>query len=383
MSKKKSVWTTTTQYDAKYATEVMDRIPYGYINKTVCGCGMTTVALENNYDTIIAVPTIVLALNKFAQYPNERCSHKMLVVYGDVSDEEIKEYTRYCNLTNTPIKIIVVYDSLRRVEKLLHKCDLVIDESQEVLKLMTNESRRSNITSMLQIAEDYKDKVSFVSATPIPVEYMPEWVQKLPQLKINWTNTIKVNPILMERTYPYKALKEEIINNIEKFGEANVNGRNFKKCIIFINSISAILRVIKECGLNKDDVAILCGQSLDNDLKLKGYKRFTGGVQPKYLFCTASGFSGIDLEDKDAMTVVVSNVGKSFTMLDYMTDVKQAVSRNRSEENLNKNTYLYIYNKNVLEVPEAELINGIERIRTKLKGALEYVNTCIREGREH
>ena len=39
-------------------------IPNGYVNKTVCGCGLTSVALENDLDTIIAVPTIYLAINK-------------------------------------------------------------------------------------------------------------------------------------------------------------------------------------------------------------------------------------------------------------------------------------------------------------------------------
>src|SRR5690606_34085727 len=177
--------------------------------------------------------------------------------------------------------------------------------------------------------------------------------------------------------------KEEVIDNMVKYGEATVNGRTFKKAVIFINSLNAILRIIRGSKLPKEEVAILCGKSLKNDIKIKGYKRFTGGELPKYLFCTASGFTGIDLYDKDSINIVVSNVGRSFTMLDYMTDVKQAVSRNRSEENPHKNTYLYFYNKNVLEIPEEELLTDIERIRSKLLGALDYVNGCIRDGKEY
>ncbi len=36
------------KYKAEYANEVMETIPHGYIDKTICGCGLTTVALENN-----------------------------------------------------------------------------------------------------------------------------------------------------------------------------------------------------------------------------------------------------------------------------------------------------------------------------------------------
>lgn len=68
------------KFDAEYASEVLSEIPNGYINKTVCGCGLTTVALENKFNTIIVVPTIYLTNNKVEQYPNERCAYNILGV---------------------------------------------------------------------------------------------------------------------------------------------------------------------------------------------------------------------------------------------------------------------------------------------------------------
>src|SRR5690606_19495910 len=83
------VWTNVRKYDAEYASQVMDKIPLGYINKSICGCGLTTVAIENSVPTIIAVPTINLVLNKVSQYPNERSDIKVLGVYGDTVFEDI------------------------------------------------------------------------------------------------------------------------------------------------------------------------------------------------------------------------------------------------------------------------------------------------------
>ncbi len=52
--------TIVKKYEAEYASEVLSSIPTGYIDKTVCGCGLTTVALENAESVIIAVPSIEL-----------------------------------------------------------------------------------------------------------------------------------------------------------------------------------------------------------------------------------------------------------------------------------------------------------------------------------
>ena len=119
------------KYNTEYANQVMNFIPPGYVDKTVCGCGLTSVAIENEVSTIIAVPTIYLAINKAKQYPNERFGGKVLPVWGETEWGEI-EFYRY---TNRPNKIIVTYDSLSKVNYLLEKFDykLVIDESNQLL----------------------------------------------------------------------------------------------------------------------------------------------------------------------------------------------------------------------------------------------------------
>ena len=122
---------TVLEFNAEYASQVMTQIPYGYIDKTVCACGLSTLALENDKNTIIAVPSTELIENKVAQYPNERFGGEIFGVLGGVSIDDINNWI--LNNDQQPIKIMVTYDSLWKVEHLLNVCDIVIDESNELL----------------------------------------------------------------------------------------------------------------------------------------------------------------------------------------------------------------------------------------------------------
>lgn len=369
----------TFNYDAEFASQVMDSIPPGYIDKQVCGCGLTTVALENGDDTVIAVPTIHLALNKAEQYPNKRCVFEILAVWGDVTDVDIWDYIASCRKKGHPVKIITTYDGLKKVEHLLHSCKLVIDESDSLLAL-TKGDRRDAIYHLFKIAERYKESVSFVSATPISLKYLPEWISGINQVRMNWSNTMKARPIIAERTYPFKSLREEFIKPIKENGELTVAGKTFKKVIVFVNSVTTIGRIIKEAKLDRNECGVIAGDTLRNSNVLRGVERYTTGEQPTFLFITSSGFSGIDLYDDSAMSIVVSNTNKEFTMVDLLTDLKQAVSRNRDKTNPNYGYYIYIYNQSVFSTAREKLLTDLENWQKSLSRDVEYINSKIRFG---
>lgn len=352
------------KYDAEYASEVMDSIPIGYVDKTICGCGLTTVALENPENIIIAVPTIGLMQNKIEQYPNKRCDYNVLGVWGETDvGTSGNEIINYIN-NNKVWKIIVVYNSLKKVEFLLNSCRLIIDESNELLS--KTKSFPQEIEYLFSVCHKFKDTVSFISATPTPLKYLPDWMSEINQVKIEWENTITAKPILLKRTYPYKALREEIMKPM-KTGSVTLGNKTFDKVIVFINSIDQILSTIKESEIDKSECAIICGDNLKNDIKISGIKRYSvKNTFPKYLFITKSGFSGIDLESEDAMTVVVSNTAKKWQMIDMLTDLKQAVSRQRIKSNPNYGTYVYIYNQCIFDKSEEELLQDLENIRKKI-----------------
>ena len=41
-------------------------------------------------------------------------------------------------------------------------------------------------TQVFDIAKKHKDKVSFISATPTPIEFLPEWITELNHIKMEW-----------------------------------------------------------------------------------------------------------------------------------------------------------------------------------------------------
>ena len=96
-------------------------VPAGYINKTVCGCGITSVAIEGDEDCVIAVPNVSLVINKISQYYNtqletqgdpnsgarSRFGGEVFGVYGDIDEGDIYNYVQRVREAKTPIKVSV------------------------------------------------------------------------------------------------------------------------------------------------------------------------------------------------------------------------------------------------------------------------------------
>lgn len=375
------------KFKSEFASQEIKVLPAGYIDKTICGCGLTTVALENDVSTIIAVPSIELIRNKVAQYPNKRCSNEILGIYGNVSQQQIEDYCLLSSIQNTPLKIMVTFDSLKRIDDYLtennYKFHLVIDESNKLLsssklKSISKGSKSVDIiTNVFQIAEKYKDTVTFVSATPTPLEYLPEWVFEIDQIKMEWSNVIKASPILMERGNPYRSLSQEILIPLKNDGYVSLNDSEIEKVIVFMNSVDSIVTAIKSANLDKDDVAIISANSVRNDIKIRGYNRLTDPTNlPKYTFVTSSSFEGIDLNDDKAISIVVSNTAKNYQMLDMLTDVKQAISRQRIKSNPHYNKFVYIYNQSIFNKSSESLLNDLNATESKIKASISLYDTA-------
>lgn len=361
---RKIEWT----FSSEFASKEIDVLPAGYIDKTICGCGMTALALENTIPTIVAVPSVELIKNKCMQYPNDRTRNTVLGVWGDISLQDIEAFQFNENI----IKIVVTYDSINKVAHLLPSCHLVVDESN--LLIPYTKLKPDVIDNLFKIAKKYKDTVSFISATPTPLCYMPSWISDITQVKINWSASVKSYPILCERTFPYKSLRSEFIEPLNKNKVLTVAGRTFSKVIVFVNSVQQIVDVIKESGISKLECGIICGDNLKNDLKIIGINRYRTGVMPRFTFVTSAGFQGIDLSDESAMTIVVSNTSKNWQMVDMLTDLKQAVSRQRNKNNPNYGSYIYIYNQSIFKKSEDELLSIVSGVRRKIDLNIPHYN---------
>lgn len=364
--------------NGEYAGETLNEIPVGFIDKTICGCGFTSVALENDLNTILLVPNIELAKNKAVQYPNERCNHKILPVWGDTDEADISDYLS----ESTVKKIICVYDSLRKVEHLIDKSwRLIIDESQELLFVSGNRSRRRAIAHLFKIAEKFKDVVSFISATPTPLEYLPEWISSLPKKKYEWQSTTIILPIRIEHSNPVGVLKKEIIQPLIQGKSVTYYDRTIKKAIIFINSLEQIKSIISGMNISETQCAIICGDNIKNDIFMKGIKRLEDPHSlPLLTFITASGFKGIDLYDSETMTIVVSNTKRKWQMIDMLTDLKQAVSRQRDKSNPNNDRFIYIYNQTIFSKSERELTYELARKKDEVEQSVRLWKIAKKKG---
>lgn len=382
MNKKEQVMTI----DKEFASQAMQRIPKGYIDKTICGCGLTTVCLENDRNTVIAMPSIALVRNKEDQYKvgaKRRVSHTVLGVYGQIGEEEVKRHISICNEKGWPIKIAVTYDSLWKVEEVLNISDFVIDESDRILglthlKLMSKKSASdvSIIDYMMDIAYKHRDKVSFISATPSRLEFMPEWISELNQVKMLWENTTTIMPITQKVTYPYGTLRRSVILPIHNIGYAELDdGTTFRKAIIFLNSLTEITKVCKDCKLKVEDVAIVCSDTYKNNDKIGKYHRLKNSNKlPKFTFLTSTGFQGIDLNDAEAMSIVVSSTKADFTMIDMRTDLKQCMSRQRNKENPHYGKCIFIYNQCIFEKSEQEVMERLDNIKQDVTNQVSVIN---------
>lgn len=357
----------------QYVSSGLDRLPYGYIDKTLTGCGATSLAIENSDNTLLLVPSLPIIFNKITQYPNNRCNYKLFGVYGGINKEDIDEYV---NMSN-PIKIICTYDSLFKVREYLDLFDsIVIDECQRILKgcKIKTDNGSNSYLDMMDLLESYKDKLSFISATPLPTSYLPKWVDKLDKYKFIFTNTKKCIPYLIKVGYPKKYLLDNIIRPLEESGKFIITDKSgksyfFKKVIVFVNSVSTIIDLCED--LNSKDVQYITGDTVRNDSLLNQYSRVTKPDSlTKYTFITSTGFEGIDLYDKEAITIVISTTDKSYKMIDMLTDLKQCVNRNR----INSDRYIFIYNQNIYDKSKEELSSLLEETKNQITSNCELLN---------
>lgn len=371
-------------FDAEYASETsLVNIPAGYINKTVCGCGLTSLAIEKETNNVvIAVPTVTLVNNKVEQYPNDRMPYKLLGVTGETDNNDIERYISQCYTDKVPYKIMVTYDSICKVEHLLDEAHLIIDESDCLLKFAKMKAASKGgrkmdvINYLLDVAERYKETVSFISATPVPISYFErKWMEEMPFVEMNWTSTIKVNPYLLQRKSVKNAIIEEIINPIVKYNQVRIGNNTFKKVIIFFNTVKGIKDILKKAKVNPFDCGIICANSVRNDFvlgdgtKLERIEDFSN--LPKFTFVTSTGYNGCDIYDKEAMNVVVSDITNDWQITDINTDLKQAISRQRIKGNPNYDRYVFIYNN----IPSFDELEGkIEALKQKITNNINGLN---------
>ena len=372
----------------KYLSEVKDeagnkfQLPNGILNKEITGCGGTTLALEDENRTIICSPRIKLLENKAEQYKNS-----LLVIQG-VNKEQIKQYLE----TETVPKILTTYDSFSKVKKVvgdLSEWKIVVDEFQCLL----NDSSFKADTEIAFLKELQScPYVTYLSATPILDKYISQidFFKDKTYFQLNWADKEKVFIRRIKTANPIGGAIT-VINNYKRGLYPTLEDGNkieSKEAVIFLNSVTDIVNIIKHTNLQPEEVNIIVADNNDNQKLIKklGEDYSTGRIPLKgekhkqFTFCTSTAYMGVDFYSTSASTFVVSNCNKINTAVDIATELCQIAGRQRLNENPFRKYIFFIYNTTREEVNEEDFNRLIEsKTRRSYKKIQDYQNEAAED----
>lgn len=308
----------------------MEDLPHDCIfNKVVTGCGGTTVALQNDEDYIIAVPTTELIINKIGRpdagvgivrFNDETCK----IVYGlhgkyaPYMERDILDYVA----SHGTRKIICTYDKLPKLCEILDPKGfrMLVDEYHRLLKDYSYRERA--IDGVLNNFRRFKS-FCFMSATPIQPLFKPSCLEDVDDVIAEWPykDLLKLRVKLLQTNKPY-TMAANIINRYQTNGYVTVNGIKSYEAYFFINSVTDIVAIMEHCHLNNDEVRIICAKNDENEKKLKGYKISNSlSDSKKFNFITSKSFEGADYYSDTGLCFIVSSASNKHTLASIDCDI--------------------------------------------------------------
>jgi hypothetical protein len=378
----------------RYISEWKDYcLPLGHciINKVACGCGFTQNVLVSPRNSILCSPRVALLENKAEQ--NSQCYYfkpvkldssvrraiiKDAIDSGIDPEKAIKAYiykvqrgrvSEYINQRNQdPLKFLVTYDSIGFLTRILRDItkdpglrsfDVVVDEFQLIF---TDAAFKSPVEMDLLYNLQGCSNVTYVSATPMLDRYLEKLdeFKDLPYYELDWGNRVykpfvdRVSSPNLEQT-ALELIKSYLQGKTES--ATNILGQTVKsrELVLYLNSVSEIIKLIKAAKLTPDQVNIIVSRVPENQDKISalntslGYSKKKGiafeigrvplrGEQHKmFTFCTSTAYCGVDFYSDNARTVVFSNCNIDTLMVDIALDLPQILGRQRLSENPWKN----------------------------------------------
>ena len=349
----------------RYMSEDPDLLTYlGHfnkfiLNKTVTGCGGTSLFLNSSIDVVIISPRLQALKDKHEQHPDTFLFHSPYTNNGKRAADIKRLMSDLNNYINNPFsvynkaKILVTLDSCDKVIDVLKGYGVidsflfVVDEFQCLMGDATFKGT-TDMNFLIRLDNEAKN-ICYLSATPIQdmfLDFVPQF-KGLPYIKLEWDKSVLEEPNVREIQMKKDESAEKICSNIIRDFRANgyfarkvVDGQvvySTEACI-FLNEVRSIINIIVKNNLKPDEVTVLCSEGKVSGLP-KGFK--TGGLctdrdNPRnktFTFCTKASFEGVDFYSTNAMTYVFINAGKEWQTLDIMLDIPQILGRQRLDIN--------------------------------------------------
>ncbi|HCM19766.1 MAG TPA: hypothetical protein DIC46_03120 [Porphyromonadaceae bacterium] len=249
----------------------------------------------------------------------------------------------------------------------------MIDEFSELLS--TYISRENNIVPFI---EDIKDlpNVTYVSATPLDDELMPDFLKDKERYDIDWSDSKfykEKKVILLAKTNKPKVTAKNVILSFLEKGYIELNGKRAEELFVFINSVSMIIDIINNMELPKELYKVICANTQENKEKLEqiGAEIDLDFMNNKKInFITSTAFLGCDFYSDNGLKIIVTDTNKRYSMLDVNTQILQINGRIRNDDNPFRNMLLHISNFKFDSTGDSELNDKYE-MSVKIAG--EYI----------
>lgn len=347
--------------NARYLGELerfKDGIPFGIVNKTKTDVGGTYVAANCSSNYIIVCPFKDL-VDSIAADKNNR--YEVFKCYGGVREYQFRKYIK----NNTTYKIAVTYDSLPKLIGWLSSTEgwkVLVDEYHLILEDM--DFRYDAINGLMEEIQKFRH-YSFLSATPIDLDFEIDFLKQLPHYKVQWNGVTKITPIRYKVTQLTKGLARFIQIFLDEgisLPDINGNVSKVEELYIFINSVTSIKQIADTLKLNPDDVKICCADRIRNNKLLGEYQiESVSSPNKRINFFTKKCFQGCNLFTNNGLIIVASDAYRTQTLVDISTTMEQIAGRiriNDEYQNIFRNVIVHLFstNKNVMSDEEFEML---------------------------
>ncbi len=305
----------------QFLSDIITEIPTNTIlNKTITGCGATTLEINASRDSIIIVPNVPVIVGKKAKHDF------LFTVHEGISKEDVKAYLAgehdgYRKIMTTPEgfdkKVLpAMYETGTPIYE---DYFLLLDECEKTIQ---DVGYRGDIYLPVEDFFKFKGK-AMVSATPI--------IPSDPRFEDQGFETLKITP-----TYDHRQPLTLIVTNntvavLRKSLELTAE-KQAKVCI-FINSTDTILGLIETLKL-QGRCKVFCSETSVRKLKRQNFSDVSDklGELADINFLTSRFYSAVDIElPYKPYVIILSDVIRAeFSMIDPHTEVVQAIGRFRN-----------------------------------------------------
>jgi len=310
----------------EYLSKVLTELPENCIfDKSVTGCGATTIALTCPSNYVICVPFVSLIQNKMSQHSD------ILGVYKDTKVKDIKEYLADDLITYK--KIMVTYDSLYKLDKYLNPKDykLLVDEYHLLFNCYS--FRNKAVKDVLNLYQRYQS-YCFMTATLLEREFILTELKDVPIITARW-ETIK------EVTVHSVKCEADVIHTVANLVNEYLSGKREGNAYFFVNSVEFIKNLVEVCKLTDKDARAIWSSNNKTQTGLKRGK--TLDTPKKINMMTSTCFEGADLYDPEGRIYIISDGNKAHTIVDISTSFQQIAGRIRNTKY--KDIITHIYNQ--------------------------------------